>query len=409
MADSNPSGNAQVSSNGSNLASSYNPAAGYLNAEARRTLSSPTFQTGPFAVQVPRDTVLKRMYIKLIASFSVTYASGSPIFAYEGVMDRLCSTIELNVNGNRIVKSVRPHLARLHNLILGGVPRRAYNFGASAPTVSRASNEWIGGTVAYPATTQFALINEGFELSFENPWGYGGSRSVSELDIRDAASCDLKFYWNAIGNVQGDLASPATVTYGSQSIVVNPQIIENRGKVRPEAGQTMFDYVETGFSRTFTGQAIANQIQLQTGNFFMGLGMFCQNGDGGLTPSDNLLTNIQLLINGASAIQGPVSFQDLQDDNVSRYGCVDWLGIADIASTIASNANQHALRGFAMMNLIKNGNWNTAINTSRAAGVDSLVLQFGTPASTGTDAGTYTNPLALSLHTHEIRPYVYTR
>lgn len=388
----------------------FNPQSGFLNAEARRTIGSPVFGAAPSAVQVPRDTVLKTILCKLVLSTQVTYAAGSPLTSPQGVFDRICPQVELNVNGNRIIKSIRPHLARLNNLLIAGdVPRRAYSTSAAAPTVTRAAREWFAGQVAYPATTEYFLFNEAFEMYLENPWGYAGSRFMSELDIRDVASCDLRFYWAAITNLQGD-GIGASVTYStSPTVNVSVQIRENRARPRPEPGQVLFDYVETSFARTYTGQANNQQIDLQTGNYLMGLGVYVNDGDTNQLPQENLLQQLQLMINGASAIQGPVSHQDLQDSNVSRFGVNSKLGLADYASTIASTADVQPAKGFAHMNLIRNGDWNTAINTSRQAGVDSIKLQFNTPASSGTDAATYTNALQVTVHTHEIRPYVYTR
>lgn len=385
-----------------------NPQAGFLNAEARRSLSSPTYGSAPFSVPVPRDTVLKRMALKMILSTPVTYSSGSPTTSPEGVFGRICPRVELNVNGNRIVKSVNPHVARLHNILAyGGLPRRAYYLSAAAATVTQAQREWLAGTVAFSPTTEYMLFNEMFALSFENIWGYGGSRYMTELDIRDVASCDLWFYWAAITQLQASGVG-ATVTY-DPTVTVIPQIIENRARPRPQAGETLFDYVETSFSRSYTGQANNQQMDLQTGNYLMGLGLFVQNGDSLFTPASNLLSQIQLLINGSSAIQGPVDFGSLKDDNVARFGAPSLLGLGQLAATIASTANVEPLQGFAFMNLLRNGDWNTGINTSRQAGVDAVKLQFNTPAASGADPATYTNPLSVTVHTHEIRPFVYTR
>lgn len=387
----------------------YNPEVGYLNAEARRTIDSPTFGTSPSSVRIPTDTVIKRMYIKLIASFDVTYSSGSPTTSPEGLFGRICPQIEVNVNGNRIIKSVNPNLMRMHNILINGsLPRRAYTLvGASAPTVTRASREWVAGTVAFATTTQFMLFNEGFEMFFENPFGYAGSRYMSELDVRDIASADLRFYWAPLTEAQGQGVG-ATVTYGNSSIVVKNQMIENRARPRPQAGQTLFDYVESTISKQYTGQG-SQQINLQTGNYLQAIGIQCKNGDSLFTPVENLLTSIALKINGATALQGPVSHQDLQDSNISRYGAPDDMGFAAYLATIASVADVHPLRGFALMNLIRNGSWDTSLNTSRQNGVDSCNLEFNTPLSTGTDPATYTNPLVVTAHTHEIRPYAYTR
>lgn len=412
MADASPAASAAPASQqgGSGV---WNPNAGYLNAEARRTIGAPIYGTGssPSTVQVPRDTCLKKMVIKLVLSVDTTYASGSPLLSFQGVFASICPRVEVNVNGNRIIKSVNPHLARLNNMILAaGLPRRATTYSAAAATVTRASREWMAGSIAFPATTEFLLVNEAFELNFENPWGYGGSRFLSELDIRDVASADLTFYFAAITNLQAAASSPATVTYGTPVVNISTQIVENRARPRPQPGQVLFDYVETSFSRSYTGQANNQQIDLQTGNYLMGIGIYTNNGGATSPPADNLLQQISLQINGATAIQGPVSQADLLDANVSRYGVESPLGIANYAATIASVASVQPLMGFSHMNLLRNGDWNTAINTSRQAGVDAIKLQFNTPASSGTDAGTYTtNAMQVLVHTHEIRPYAYTR
>lgn len=407
MADAAP--NADQTQPKADGSGSFNPSAGYLNAEARRSLGSPVYSaTAPSSVDIPRDTVLKRMLLKLSMTVQVTFASGSPLFSQLGWFEKICSNVEININGNRVIKSVRPSIGRLNNLILGSTaPRRAYGISASAPTTSRGSYEWLAGTLAYPATTQYLVAQEAFELSFENPWGYGGSRHMTELDVRNAASAVVKFYWQPITNLQAE-GGAVSVTYGTPSITVTPQIIENRARPRPQKDQVMFDYVETSFSRSYSGQARSQQIDLQTGNYLCGLGIMAVNGDANFTLQDNLLTNMALYINGATAIQGPVSHQDLQDETVSRFGMEDQLGFAAYASSMVGAADVHPMRGFAHMNLIRNGNWNSAINTSRQAGVDSVKLQFDTPATSGIDAGAYTNPLQVIIHSHEVRPYVYS-
>lgn len=388
---------------------SFNPSAGFLNSEARRTLDSPTFGTAPSTVRMPLDTCVKSMPIKLVASFDVTYNSGTPLFTPQGVFDGLCSNIEVNIDGNRLVKSIRPILARMSSIILrGGLPRRAYALSAAAPTTARAAREWMAGTAPYAPTTEFVLHNEMIEIPFEFLLGYGGSRSVSELDLRGRSSADLRFTWQPIANVL-QYGNGASVTYGNQSVVVTPQIIENRARPLPQPGQVLFDYVETYFGNTYTSEGRNRQLDLQTGNFLAAVGIYCVNGDASKTAQENLLKNILLKVNGSSDLQGPISHADLQDANVLRFGAPDLMGISDYRATIASTASVHPLRGYALMNLIRNGDWNTALNTSQANGVNTVKLQFDTPANSGVDAATYTNGLDVIVHTHEIRPYVYTR
>jgi hypothetical protein len=397
MANASSANSPTASPQGGNP-SAYNPALGYLNAESRRTLSSPKFGTAPDKVDLPKDTVIKRIALKLIAVFKVTYASGSPVLAQQGVFHSICSAIEVNIGGNRVVKYIDPHIQRLYNLLLSGqAPRRAYATSAGAPTTTRADTEWPLGEVSYPATTQFVLVNEMIEMNFENPWGYGGSRDVSELDIRDVSSAELRFYWKDIRNVQ-QFGGGVDVTYDDVSIQVIPQLIENRARPRPKNGDTQVDYIETSTVKTYTGPARSQQFDLQTGNFLMGLGIYVQNGDANETPSENLLRQMTLKVNSNTAIQGPLSMADLQDENKIRFGITDNL-----------NSGEHQMQGFAHMNLLRNGDWNTSINTSRAGGTDSIKLEFDTPANSGTDPADYTNPLQVLVHTHEMKAFIYQR
>lgn len=386
---------------------SYNPALGYLNAEERRVLNSPTFGIAPASVDIPRDTCIKRMGLSMVASCQVTYASGSPLLSNQGIFDRLCAAVQVNANGGRTIKNVRPHLARLMNIITSGsMPRRAYQTGASALTSTRNLFEWLAGSPAYPATTQWFQFAEMIELDFENVLGYGGSRSQTEFDTRFLSSAQLTMFWQTFSNLQKDGVG-ATVTYGTQSCVVTPQIIENKSRPRPAPGDVLYDYVENDFSRQYTGQSSSQQIPLITGNYIVGLGIYVNNGDTNQTPSDAILTNIQLQVNGGNTIQGPISQAFMQDQNKNRYGIDEVMGLQDwVTPNVAVGI--HPLQGFAFMSMIKNGDWNTCLNTSKGAGVDSANLVFNTASTTGTDPATYTNPVTVTVHQIEIRPFVYT-
>jgi hypothetical protein len=388
----------------------YNPDAGFLNAEARRTLDSPSYGTAPNTVKMPTDTVVKRLVIKGSINTTVTYGSGSPAFGHQGFLDRIVPRVEVNIGGGRVIKSVRPHLARLHSAMLNGnLPRRAYNFKSTAQTSTRASREWLAGVLAYPATTYYCQLQEVMELNFQNVLGYGGSRYLTELDIRDVSSANLTFYFAPMTNLQEDGVG-ASVTYATAPTVnIVPMIVENRARPRPEPGQTQYDYVETSFTDPVSGAQNGRKIDVLSGNFLMAMGIYVNNGDTNLTPAENLLTKLALKINGSTSIQGAVDHQDLQDDNIMRYGCRDDLGVADWNSTIASTADVHPLQGFAFMNLLRNGDWNTALNLSQASGISSAKLEYNAPASTGTDAATYTAPMVVTVHTHELRPFVTTK
>ena len=371
----------------------FNPAAGYLNSEGRRSLDSPTFGTAPSSVDIPRDTCIKRMGIQLNLKTQVTYAAGSPTVSPQGAFARVCSNLEVNIGGTRFVKSVDPYLAKMTNILMGGNVRQSSSSSAGAITASRAAADlWTGATLAYQATTGYMFFQEMVELSFENPFGYGGSRYLTELDTRDVSSATLKFTWNPIENLQTDGVG-ATVTYANVSCVMKPHIITNNSRPRPEQGQVLFDYVESVTPKQVSA-AGAQSLEIQSGNFLQALGLLARNGDTSLTFQEEIITGLALKINGATAIQGPIDMQELQDNNLIRYNTYSPRGAGGI----------NRIRGFALMNLIRNGDWNTAINTSRAGGVDTVRLEFN-----ATSEATYTAPVMLYVHKHEIRPYTYAR
>jgi len=383
---------------------------GWAKAEHRRTLDTVNYaENTPSSLKLPLDTCIKRATIMMIAEFDVTYAAGSPQFSELGVFSRLCPQIDVNVNGIRNVKSLDPAIARLNAaLFLGKNSRRAYTFGAASAGVNRASRSWVAGLLAYPATTQFCLFNETMPISFEMPdeISYRGDKSATQLDIRDVSSAEIKFYFGAISAVQRDGVG-ATVTYGNRSISFITQIIENKARERPQDGEIMYDYVETLIRRQATGES-TNQVVLNTGTLLAGLSFLCRNGDTNRTPVDNIINSLALKVNGSNTVQGPVSFQNLQDDNKARYGLDDDIGLADYASTIASTASVHPARGFAYMGLVNGGDLSSAINTSRAAQVDQLTLEWKVnSASASKDPSTFTNPVELSVATHEVRPFAY--
>lgn len=388
-----------------------NPAAGWLNSLAMRSIDRAVskFQ-GKTTIQVPTDTVLKRMYFELFYISTVTYPSGSALTTWT-VFGALVPNIQFNIGGNRVIKSVNPHIMRLHNILLNAEsPRRAFGTSSGAPTSTRAPNEWMGGRVTYPATTYYLQFNEHFEMCFENPWGYAGSRYLTECDIRDVSSANLIFSWNPLAELE-DPSTTATVAYSNTEVYVDTHIYENRARPRLQPGDPIFDYVETSNTPGYSGPG-ANQMlpDLQTGLFLMGIGLWVQNGDVSNTPAENLLTQIQLMVNSATAIQGPASQLQYQDDNLARYGGDSKMGEAQqIYAAASTQAGLQPLSGFSFMNLLRNGDWGTSLNTSKASGVSSLRLSFTTPAATGVDAADYTNPLQVTYHTHEIKVLTQTQ
>lgn len=363
-----------------------------LGPETRRKLASASYSSNSaVVVDIPRDTCIKRMNINLVGSFTVTYAAGSPTLSPFGVFARLCPNFYLVADGSRNIKVLDLFMQRCMNaLAYGGFPRRAYKSGAGlTSTSSFAQTEWLAGTIAYPATTQDIVINESIIIDFENPFSYKQGENISQLYTKNLSTCNMTFGWGDISNVQTSGVG-ASVTYSNVSLSVVPTIIENRDGTLADGA---FDYNETVIRRSYSSQQTLAQVLLNTGNKLMGLALMAQNGDTNLSLSDLALTDVQLVRNGVESIVLS-RFRDLMNDNKARYGASD--------DQYASGV--HGLTGFAYINLQKNGNALSGLDTRLVAGTSQVEVDFSTGASSGIDAVTYTNPVTISVLQQQLVP-----
>ena len=360
-----------------------------LTAEARRRLAPVLFAENTVKTSdLPRDTVLKRIHMDLQGTFVVTYASGSPIAHSKGVAAQICPRLDVIIDGQRTVKSIDIYMQEMMNALQFGVrPRRAYSTGASVTTDRAGTETYSGAAFVYPATTQTVLINEHFVINFENPWAYDLGREATMLNIKNVSSAEIRYNFAAASSVQRDESSPVSITYSSLNMYFTPTLIEAR---EVPSDQQFLDFKETVKRQSFSAEVRDSLIDLPRGNALAGIALLVRDGDATRSLRDRGLRDIQLLINGQSIIQRS-TFVELQDSVQARYGVYDPLA-----------SNDHMLEGFAFMNLLKNGDIRSAINTSIGAGVDQIQLAVTTAPSSGNDAATYTNTLEVSVLAMEI-------
>jgi len=377
---------------------SFQPQLGWLNAESRRSLGSNTYQAGKtISTEINKDSVYKRFHCSGVAIIATTYSSGSPTTA-EDWFGRLINSIDIKIAGSRTIKSVNPGMMRrLNALFYGDFPRRAYSKPGATVTLARADTENVDGTaIAYPSTTEYLVLNEHFIIPFELPFAGVAGKEQTWLDTRGVSSAVAFVNWANASDLQRDGVG-ATVTYGTPDISLDFQTIEARSTPRPESGQIMYDFVESFFDRAYAGQSTNQQIDLQTGNWLCALLLQVRNGDTNKSLFDAGLKNVKVDINGSSTVQGPVDMVKFQDANQARYAFSD---------SIASK--YHGFRGNMYIPLINSGDWKTAINTSKDAGVDSIKLVYDTASSSsGYDQATYTNSMVVRHHVMEVRPFTY--
>jgi len=363
-----------------------------IQAERRRRLSPVTFVENQVAtLDIPRDTVIKRAEFRLAGYFAPTYASGSPLPDVAGVASRICPRLDCVIDGNKNIKSVDIYMLEKEQMLLQGIMNeRAWTDtgAATTPTTKLAGTEASYGVpFTWPTSTYYIVYNESFTMYFEMPWCDQYGREATLLNVKGVSSAEFRFAFGAMSNIQRYLASPVAVTYGTPDLQFVCTIIEAQDV--PRESQFM-DYKQTVKRVQFSSESRDTLVDLPKGNLLANVAFLVRNGDNSKVLSDIALRDIKLLINGSQIIQS-TSFLELQTSNRGRYG-------VDAKKT----GGRHSLEGYAFMNLIKNGDIRSALDTRVAAGVDLVQLSLTTAPSSGTDAATYTNPVEISLQTGEI-------
>lgn len=348
-----------------------------------------------YTLDIPKDTVIKRMEIRLFGSFDVTYTSGSPIASPLGNLERLIGGgISVVANGSRYIKSVSPFiLGRIQALLTAQTSERSYSTSASAPTSLIGQTEMsYGASFVYPATTNFVVINESITISFEMPFCDGGvGREATLFNTKGLSSCVLQFEFGDISNLQQDASSPVSITYGNRNLNIAVTLVESPDI---DASAKFLDYRESFRRVQFSSENKASAVDLPRGNWLAYIAFLVRNGDANKTPSDAALREIELRVNGSRVVQS-TTFLELQQGMRMSRGIIAPKGTASAGVT-------HNLQGFAVMNLLKNSDIRTALNTSSKAGVDQLQMLLTTAPASGVDAATYTNPVEVTMQFGEI-------
>ncbi len=363
--------------------------ANVIQCETRRRLAPVAYVASALKVlDIPRDTVIKRIAMYLYGSVLTTYASGSPTATVFGAASELCPRIDVVIDGQRTVKSIQPHMQEmLNHLYSGNRPIRGHIVGTAITTQLAGTENPSGAAFLYPSTTDTLVVNEAFDIHFEMPWSYALGREATMLNTKNVSSAEMRFNFSAIENLQVP-GGTAPVVYTAVDLNFAATLIEARDV---PSDQQFFDFKETISRYNYSGETLESQLDLPRGNALAGVGIQVRNGGAARGPVDRGLRDISLQVNGQQVLQ-KTTFRELQVDNKERYGCND-----PVASSL------HSLQGFAFMNLLKNGDIRSALNTSIGAGVDRVTLNVNTAPSSGSDSATYTtNPMEVSVWAMEI-------
>jgi hypothetical protein len=361
----------------------------YPQTERQRRLQALVFAENQILSRdLPRDTVLKSLQLRLSGSVTTTFASGTPVADALSSFDNIIPRIDVIINGSRVVKSVRPYLMRMQQLFTTQIlAERKSSAGASA---AAGNNPTADAGFTYGTTTQLTTVAETIFLPFEMVYcDLGMGREATWLNLKGVASAELRLTCGAFSAFLG-FGNTAPVVFSASTMQVDIVTTEAQD-VPPEI--IFADWKQTTKEITFSAQTTAYAIDINRGNKLSGLMLLARDGAAGssTTASGKLrsnlaVTNLSLKVNGQTDIKS-TNFLNLQAENRARYG---------VNAPYASNVS--LLDGVAHMNLLARKDISTALDC-RPPMVDNVQLFVDTNDSTTVS---YTNPVSLTVQTEEI-------
>jgi len=361
----------------------------YPDAERQRTLQNLTFaESSILARDLPRDTVLKSLQLRLSGSIVTTFGSGTPVADAESTFDNIIPRIDVIVNGGRTVKSVRPHLMRMQQLITQKIQgERRASAGAAAATDNFPT---VDQGFVYGTTTQITTVAETIMVPFEMVYcDLGMGRESTWLNLKGVASAEVRLTTSSYSKLLG-FGNTAPVVYSSSTFQIE---IVTREAQDVDPRLAFSDWKQTTKDVPFSSETTDFPIDINRGNLLSELMLFCKDGAAGSATtasgklaSNLLLTKMALKLNGQTDIKS-TNFKALQAENRAEYG---------INAPFASNVS--ILNGVALMSFLARKDISTALPV-RPPLVDNVQLVVSTNTASNVS---YTNPAIVTVMTGEI-------
>lgn len=361
----------------------------YPQAERQRQLQALTFQENQILSRdLPRDTVLKEIQLRLSGAVVTTFGSGTPVADAFACFDNIIPRIDVVVGGSRTVKSVRPHLLRMQQLfttlILG--ERR------SSAAVAAATDNFptVDAGFTYGTNGQITTAAESLLLSFAHVYAeVGMGRESTWLNLKGVSSAELRLTCAAFSTLLG-FGNTAPVVYTASTFIIDIICIEAQDV---PAEISFSDWKQTTKELTFSAETTDYAIDINRGNKLSGIMLLTRSGAAGSATtatgklaSNLVLTKLALTVNGQSQVK-VTNFKALQAENRLRYG---------VSAPMASNVS--ILDGVAHMNLLARKDASTALDCAPPL-VDNVQLFVNTNAAANVS---YTNPVSVTVMTEEI-------
>lgn len=365
----------------------------YPTSERTRKLQQLTYDAGQkLSRELPRDTVLKSIQLRLSGSVVTTFASGTPVADAQSIFDNLATRIDIVIAGSRVVKSVRPHIMRMQQLFFTQVA--AERKSSAGATAALGNLPTVEGGFVFGTTGQITTVAESLTIFFEMMYAEPGlGRETTWLNLKGVTSAVLEISTAPFSALQG-FGNAAPVVYSGSTLKIDIYTMEAQDV---DSRVVFSDWKQTTKVQPFNGQAQGQIIDINRGNKLSGIFLFAQDGAAGSATtatgklaSNLLITNFQLVLNGQTNIQSG-DFLGLQAKNRTQYGVV--------APMIAGVSQ---LDGCAHINLLARRDLSTALSVE-PPNVDNVQLIVDTAAP---GIVSYATPANLTIMTEEI---VYPR
>lgn len=350
----------------------------------RRTFTKKWEENQAITLDLPKDTVLVGLHIRLKGYTKYSYSAGTPTARAEGAMDSLINAIEVSTDRLGTVKYLKPHFLHMQQILSQGVEaERLFAVGATStdyPTTQ--------GAPTFGTTGQFTSISESIYLPFEQIFCEPGmGRELTYLNTKRSTSATLKFYCNALANLCANPGSVTALAFDAANTKLDLEITTvERQDVDSNVVFKIWKQIQK--SEPFSGKVDDKAIDINSENKLSGLAFYCLDGATVKVATSKLLSKVVLKKNGQESLQ-EIGFGALQNVNRIDYGVI-----------AAFSAGSSRMDGYAYLSQISRKDIGTALDTSReTGGVNSLQLMVSTNASPTVD---YTAPATLNIVTEEI-------
>jgi hypothetical protein len=361
----------------------------YPQTERQRALQALTFAENQILSRdLPKDTVLKELLLRLSGAVVTTFGSGTPVADSFAAFDNIIPRIDVIVGGSRTVKSVRPHLMRMQQLFTTNILGVRRSSAAAAAATDNLPVAEAG--FAYGSSTNLTTCAETILLSFAHVYAEVGlGRESTWLNLKGVSSAELRLTCAAFSTLLG-FGNTAPVVYTASTFIID--IVTTEAQDVP-AEVIFSDWKQTTKELTFSAQTSDFAIDINRGNKLSGIVMLTRDGAAGSATtatgklaSNLVLTKLALTVNGQTQVK-VTNFKALQDENRSRYG---------ISAPLAGGVS--IIDGVAHLNMLARKDASTALDCAPPL-VDNVQLFVNTNTAANVS---YTNPVSVTLMTEEI-------